>query len=106
MNKHTYPHDYHDYPHNVPLINNLLHDNNTRDYKPFTSGSRYKKVIGAQQIPFLYRKSLITRVICYKILNRVQQKYFLISKFSYIEGFLYREPLVISFSSAKAAWSE
>jgi len=25
-----------------------------------TSGSRYKKVIGAQQIPFLYRKSLIT----------------------------------------------
>ena len=33
MNKHTYPHDYHDYPHNVPLINSLLH--NARDYKIF-----------------------------------------------------------------------
>ena len=32
VNKHTHPHDYHDYPHNVPLINNLLHNNNTRDY--------------------------------------------------------------------------
>jgi len=37
VNKHTHPHDYHDYLHNVPLINNLLHNNNTRDYKPFIS---------------------------------------------------------------------
>ena len=30
---------HHDYPHNVPLINSLLH--NARDYKPFASILQY-----------------------------------------------------------------
>ena len=36
----------------------------------YTTGSRYKKVIGTRQIPFLYRKFLISRVSRYKtVLN-------------------------------------